>query len=118
VANQGQEAFDKILASQKSSTDKIHVVLMDVEMPVLNVFPSIDMISNFRGCKQPNSFGKPKQTESFVATSLLLQYFPLLNISDNRYLPMPGMNRKRRCLMLEPIVISPSRFSFQSWWRS
>lgn len=38
VANHGQEAVDKILASQASPKDMIHVVLMDVEMPILNVF--------------------------------------------------------------------------------
>lgn len=38
VANHGQEAVDKVLASQASPKDMINVVLMDVEMPILNVF--------------------------------------------------------------------------------
>jgi len=37
VANHGQEAIDKILISQDSPKDIINVVLMDVEMPILNV---------------------------------------------------------------------------------
>jgi len=38
VANQGQEAIDKVLASQDSPKDMIQIVLMDVEMPILNVW--------------------------------------------------------------------------------
>ena len=37
VANHGQEAVDKVMAFQDSPKEMIHVVLMDVEMPVLNV---------------------------------------------------------------------------------
>lgn len=36
VANHGREAVDKVLASQDSPKDLIHLVLMDVEMPILN----------------------------------------------------------------------------------
>jgi len=42
VANHGQEAIDKILASQDSDKDAIDIVLMDVEMPILNVYPLKD----------------------------------------------------------------------------
>ena len=37
VANHGQEAVDIVMAFQNSPKDVIHVVLMDVEMPILNV---------------------------------------------------------------------------------
>jgi len=37
VANHGQEAIDKILASQNDAKESIHIVLMDVEMPILDV---------------------------------------------------------------------------------
>jgi CheY-like chemotaxis protein len=37
VANHGQEAIEKVLTSQDLPKDMIHVVLMDVEMPILNV---------------------------------------------------------------------------------
>jgi YesN/AraC family two-component response regulator len=40
VANHGQEAIEKVLVSQHSPKEKIHIVLMDVEMPILNVRPS------------------------------------------------------------------------------
>jgi hypothetical protein len=37
VANHGQEAFDKVLASESSPKDSIDIILMDVEMPILDV---------------------------------------------------------------------------------
>jgi hypothetical protein len=39
VANQGQEAIDKIFSSQHGE-EKIDIVLMDVEMPILDVHPT------------------------------------------------------------------------------
>src|SRR5579859_2621306 len=61
VANHGQEAFDKVLALQDDPKEKIHVVLMDVEMPILDVAPLTNR-TNSRACKQPVSSAKPKQT--------------------------------------------------------
>ena len=43
VANHGQEAINKVLASQHSPKEIIHIVLMDVEMPILNVTPGFGM---------------------------------------------------------------------------
>ena len=37
MANHGQEAIDKVLASQDDTKESIHIVLMDVEMPILDV---------------------------------------------------------------------------------
>jgi len=45
VANHGQEAIDKILACQDSDKDAIDIVLMDVEMPILNVY-ALDNVSD------------------------------------------------------------------------
>lgn len=60
VANHGQEAVDKVLASQSSPKEKIHIVLMDVEMPILDVF-SYFQTANERDYKLQNSSAKQKQ---------------------------------------------------------
>jgi CheY-like chemotaxis protein len=55
VANHGQEAFDKVLASQASPTTEIDVILMDVEMPILDV-PSTTPISLMIGTSSDSTF--------------------------------------------------------------
>lgn len=67
VANHGQEAIDKVLASQDSPKEKIHVVLMDVEMPILNV-SSFLRSTNCRDCKPQNTFAKPKYEANYTHT--------------------------------------------------
>ena len=63
VANHGQEAVDNILESQDSAKDMIHLVLMDVEMPVLNV-SSICYSADSRDFKLQRYFGRQKPTEN------------------------------------------------------
>jgi CheY-like chemotaxis protein len=73
VANHGREAVDKVLASQNSPKDLIHLVLMDVEMPILNV-SSVCNAADFRGFKLPGYFEKRKPRENFGSISRLLRY--------------------------------------------
>jgi CheY-like chemotaxis protein len=75
VANHGQEAFDKVLALQDDPKEKIHVVLMDVEMPILDVAPLTNR-TNSRACKQPVCSAKPKQTAASENISQSSPYKP------------------------------------------
>jgi hypothetical protein len=82
VANHGQEAVDKVLASQNSPKDVIHVVLMDVEMPILNVV-SVCNAADFRDFKLQGYFEKRNPREKFASISRLLRYIlrlPLLPV--------------------------------------
>jgi CheY-like chemotaxis protein len=49
VADHGQEAIDKVLAFQDCPKEMIHIILMDVEMPILNVFPSLTGLADIQG---------------------------------------------------------------------
>jgi hypothetical protein len=46
VANHGQEAIDKIVSCQNDSKERVDIVLMDVEMPILDVPPTQTMLTS------------------------------------------------------------------------
>jgi CheY-like chemotaxis protein len=77
VANHGQEAIDKVLASQNSPKDRIHIVLMDVEMPVLDVCP-ICNLPDLRDSKRQGVFARRRRMEKYESTFLSLLYFPIV----------------------------------------
>ena len=67
MANHGQEAMDMILFSQDSLKDMIHIVLMDVEMPILDVDHASLQIAYIRDFRQRKNFVRPRQKANFAS---------------------------------------------------